>query len=137
MLLDGRAQASGIKRPAMDATALLVLNAHHDVVNFALPEVVGGTVWRCLLDTNIPDDSSHEASTPVKPTKSRDDRSCCSCLEPESKRSVALRRAIEGFRQMAERPIPVATPETGRKRNDLCHDFRDHVNRDHTICGAR
>src|SRR6202035_6029159 len=41
MLLDGRAQASGIKRPAMDATALLVLNAHHDVVNFALPEVVG------------------------------------------------------------------------------------------------
>ncbi len=36
MLLDGRAQASGIKRPAMDATALLVLNAHHDVVNFAL-----------------------------------------------------------------------------------------------------
>jgi isoamylase len=34
-------------------------------------------------------------------------------LEPESKRSVALRRAIEGFRQMAERPIPVAAPESG------------------------
>jgi len=34
-------------------------------------------------------------------------------LEPESRRSVALRRAIEGFRQMAERPIPVATPESG------------------------
>ncbi len=34
-------------------------------------------------------------------------------LEPESKRSVALRRAIEGFRQMAERPIPMATPESG------------------------
>ena len=33
--MDGRAQASGIKRPAMDATALLVLNAHHDVVNFS------------------------------------------------------------------------------------------------------
>ena len=55
MLLDGRAQATGIKRPAMDATALLVLNAHHDVVNFRLPEVVGGNVWRCLLDTNVPE----------------------------------------------------------------------------------
>src|SRR5690242_1604548 len=54
MLLDGRAQATGIRRPAMDATALLVLNAHHDVVEFTLPEVPGGTIWQCLLDTNQP-----------------------------------------------------------------------------------
>ena len=39
----------------MDATVLLVLNAHHDVVKFKLPEVVGGQTWRCLLDTNVPD----------------------------------------------------------------------------------
>ncbi len=113
MLLDGRAQASGIKRPAMDATALLVLNAHHDMVNFALPEVVGGNVWRCLLDTNIPDDSTHE-SFQTGETYGITGRSLVLfVLEPESKRSVALRRAIEGFRQMAERPIPMATPETG------------------------
>ena len=55
MLLDGRAQATGIKRPSMDATLLLVLNAYHDVVKFTLPEVVGGQAWRCLLDTNVPD----------------------------------------------------------------------------------
>ena len=55
MLLDGRAQATGIKRPSMDATVLLVLNAYHDVVKFKLPEVVGGQTWRCLLDTNAPD----------------------------------------------------------------------------------
>ena len=113
MLLDGRAQASGIKRPAMDATALLVLNAHHDVVKFALPEVVGGTVWRCLLDTNIPDDSNHESFQTGETYDITGRSLVLFVLEPESKRSVALRRAIEGFRQMAERPIPVATPESG------------------------
>jgi glycogen operon protein len=28
------------------------MNAHHDVVEFTLPEAVGGTQWVCLLDTN-------------------------------------------------------------------------------------
>ena len=114
MLLDGRAQASGIKRPAMDATALLVLNAHHDVVNFALPEVVGGNLWRCLLDTNNPDTGSSHESFQTGETYEITGRSLVLfVLEPESQRSVALRRAIEGFRQMAERPIPMATPEAG------------------------
>jgi glycogen operon protein len=113
MLLDGRAQASGIKRPAMDATALLVLNAHHDVVNVVLPEVVGGTVWRCLLDTNNPDDSGHESFQTGETYEITGRSLVLFVLEPESKRSVALRRAIEGFRQMAERPIPMATPDSG------------------------
>ena len=97
----------------MDATALLVLNAHHDVVNFPLPEVVGGNVWRCLLDTNIPDDGNHESFQTGETYEITGRSLVLFVLEPESKRSVALRRAIEGFRQMAERPIPVATPETG------------------------
>ncbi|WP_025597609.1 glycogen debranching protein GlgX [Burkholderia sp. WSM2230] len=54
LVIDGRAQASGIRRPASDATLLLVLNAHHDVVNFTLPEVPDGDRWTCLLDTNMP-----------------------------------------------------------------------------------
>jgi glycogen operon protein len=112
MLLDGRAQASGIKRPAMDATALLVLNAHHDVVNFAMPDIVGGSVWRCLLDTNNPDDVNQPFQT-GEAYEITGRSLVLFVLEPESKRSVALRRAIEGFRQVAERPIPVATPEPG------------------------
>ncbi|WP_142848117.1 glycogen debranching protein GlgX [Telmatospirillum sp. J64-1] len=56
MLLDGRARATGIKRPAEDTTLLLVLNAHHDVVGFTLPEVEGGEAWRCLIDTNLVED---------------------------------------------------------------------------------
>jgi isoamylase len=54
MLIDGRAQATGIKRPASDATLLWVFNAHHDVVEFTLPNVTGSDRWTNLLDTNVP-----------------------------------------------------------------------------------
>jgi glycogen operon protein len=52
VLLDGRAQESGIRRLGTDATLLLVMNAYHDVVEFTLPKAVGGSRWVCLLDTN-------------------------------------------------------------------------------------
>ena len=54
MLLDGRAQATGIKRRGSDATLLLVFNAYHDVVEFALPDVPEGKRWVGLIDTNDP-----------------------------------------------------------------------------------
>jgi glycogen operon protein len=54
MVIDGRAQTSGIKRPGSDATLLLIFNAYHDVVNFTLPEIPGSDQWACLIDTNIP-----------------------------------------------------------------------------------
>ena len=56
MLMDGRAQATGIRRPASDATLLMVLNAHHDVVEFTLPPCAEGRRWNLVFDTNIPDD---------------------------------------------------------------------------------
>jgi isoamylase len=56
LLLDGRAPTSGIRRRGSEVTLLLVLNAHHDVVDFTLPEVVGGRDWERLIDTNIPDE---------------------------------------------------------------------------------
>jgi glycogen operon protein len=55
MLLDGRAQATGIKRLGSDATLLIVFNAHHDVVMFTLPQVPDGKHWVALIDTNDPD----------------------------------------------------------------------------------
>jgi len=55
MLLDGRAQPTGIRRPGGDRTLLLLLNAHHEVVPFKVPRVPGGTAWRCLIDTNEPE----------------------------------------------------------------------------------
>ncbi|HEX7682602.1 MAG TPA: glycogen debranching protein GlgX, partial [Trinickia sp.] len=54
VVLDGRAQTSGIRRPASDATLLIVLNAHHDVVDFKLPDIPGSDQWSCLIDTNAP-----------------------------------------------------------------------------------
>jgi len=51
VLLDGRAQETGIRRVGSDSTLLLILNAHDDVVPFALPEAVGGSEWVRLIDT--------------------------------------------------------------------------------------
>ena len=54
VLLDGRAQETGIRRVGTDATLLLLLNAHDDVVRFTLPSAIGGSEWVCLIDTNQP-----------------------------------------------------------------------------------
>ncbi|PWK34904.1 glycogen debranching protein GlgX [Cupriavidus plantarum] len=54
LVLDGRARATGIRRAASDATVLIVFNAHHDVVDFQLPEIPGTDRWTCLIDTNMP-----------------------------------------------------------------------------------
>jgi glycogen operon protein len=52
MLVDGRAQPTGIHRPGVDATLLIVLNAHHEDVAFVLPHATGGTTWTRLVDTS-------------------------------------------------------------------------------------
>ncbi len=55
MLMDGRAQETGIRRRGSEATLLLVVNSHHDGVNFTLPEVPEGLNWTSLIDTNQPE----------------------------------------------------------------------------------
>jgi glycogen operon protein len=55
MLMDGRAQPTGIRRRGEDATLLMVLNAYHDLVEFSLPETPGGSHWQLLIDTNLAD----------------------------------------------------------------------------------
>jgi glycogen operon protein len=53
ILLDGRAQVSGIRRRGSDATVLVIVNSYHDGVGFTLPEVPGGQGWVCTIDTNL------------------------------------------------------------------------------------
>jgi glycogen operon protein len=60
MLLDGRAQETGIRRRGSEATLLLVVNSHHDGVNFTLPEVPEGLNWTSLIDTNQPEISGKD-----------------------------------------------------------------------------
>ncbi len=57
MLMDGRAQPTGIRRRGEDATLLMVLNAYYDLVEFTLPETAGGSQWRLLIDTNLSEDA--------------------------------------------------------------------------------
>jgi glycogen operon protein len=57
MLIDGRAQTSGVRQRGKEATLLLVINDHSDLVNFTLPEAVGGETWSLLVDTNVEDNS--------------------------------------------------------------------------------
>ncbi len=55
MMLDGRAQPTGIKKKGDDATMLMIFNAHYDVVNFTLPDAAHGKYWKLLVDTNLDD----------------------------------------------------------------------------------
>ena len=61
ILLDGRAQVSGIRKQGKEATLLIVVNDHTDVVTFTMPECVGGNEWALQIDTNF-DDNSEEGS---------------------------------------------------------------------------
>jgi glycogen operon protein len=59
MLLDGRAQATGIRRRGQETSLLLVLNAYHDVVEFTLPSCPGGESWSRLIDTSLAEQIAH------------------------------------------------------------------------------
>ena len=58
MLMDGRAQPSGIKKRGDDATLLLVFNGHDDLVDFILPGTYGCDEWSLLIDTNREDNDA-------------------------------------------------------------------------------
>ncbi len=58
MLLDGRAQTTGIRQRGKEATLLIVINEFGDVVQFTLPESPGGQLWTLLIDTNDPDEKN-------------------------------------------------------------------------------
>ncbi len=54
MLMDGRAQPTGIVKQGENATMLLVINGHTDLVGFTLPPSYGEE-WALLVDTNKED----------------------------------------------------------------------------------
>ncbi|MDO8907494.1 MAG: glycogen debranching protein GlgX [Pseudohongiella sp.] len=55
MLLDGRAQPTGIQRSGEDSTLLLIVNSHDENIDFVLPPVEQGCHWQSLIDTTRPD----------------------------------------------------------------------------------
>jgi isoamylase len=55
MLIDGRGRPTGVRQRGTEAAMLIVLNSHHDLVNFTLPDYPDGETWDLLLDTDTPD----------------------------------------------------------------------------------
>ena len=55
MLIDGRAPATGIRKPSQDTTILIAANAHSDMVTFTLPDGVTGKSWQLVFDTTVPE----------------------------------------------------------------------------------
>jgi glycogen operon protein len=68
MLLDGRAQTTGLRQRGQDATILIVLNAHHDLVSFTLPGEAEAARWVLLADTNISGPPENIPKTSFTPT---------------------------------------------------------------------
>ena len=102
MLLDGRAQESGIQRRGSDATLLIVFNAHHDVVPFTLPEVAEGRHWVGLIDTAQPE--AQPATYPFGHVYDVTGRSLCAfALEGAATRD--LRQGVGSILDVTERPL--------------------------------
>ncbi|WP_049621068.1 glycogen debranching protein GlgX [Frateuria defendens] len=51
MLLDGRAQPTGLRRPGAETTLLLLANAGDEPVDFVLPALPGHQSWKQLITT--------------------------------------------------------------------------------------
>ncbi|WCE06255.1 glycogen debranching protein GlgX [Pseudoxanthomonas sp. JBR18] len=62
LVLEGRAQSSGVREHATDATLLILINAYHEGVVFKLPDDEQSTLhWKLVLST---DDELHLDSLP-------------------------------------------------------------------------
>ena len=59
LMLDGRAQPTGIKKRGLDATLLLVFNAWHDLVGFKLPPAAEQS-WKLIIDTNLSEEEEEK-----------------------------------------------------------------------------
>ena len=78
MMIDGRAQNTGIRQRGKEATMLIVLNGHHDAVNFTLPECSGSSEWSTLIDTNLPDEEGRKSFSSGEVYTVTPDLFCCS-----------------------------------------------------------
>src|SRR4051794_13330667 len=104
MLLDGRAQETGVKRRGSDATLLLIYNAHDDVVNFTLPQVAEGRSWLGLIDTNQPE--GQPTSFPLGHAYAVTGRSLLAlALSTEDSTTRRLQHGVGAILDVTEQPL--------------------------------
>lgn len=65
MLIDGRAQVTGLRKPGQQATLLLILNGDPKAVTFTLPQHPGGEHWSLLIDTNLEEADLSKSPAPT------------------------------------------------------------------------
>jgi len=51
VIFDGRAQSTGLRERGSDATVLLLINGHHEDLEFTMPPAIEGDEWHLLLQT--------------------------------------------------------------------------------------
>ena len=112
VMFDGRAQATGIKRPGADATLLLIVNGHFDVVRFTLPEAVGGAHWELLIDTNRPDVDEFDRFAFGHPYEVTGRSLLLLVLRAAVPRGIVA-RAYEMMQGAIERPLELPEPAGG------------------------
>jgi len=67
LMLDRRAQPTGIRKRGEDATILMIFNAWHDVVEFTLPSQASADQhWTLMVDTNLPEDANAQETETFK-----------------------------------------------------------------------
>jgi glycogen operon protein len=110
VVLDGRAQPTGLHRRGDDATLFIVMNAHHDDVSFTLPDVPEGDSWLCLLDTIAPADIG-ERPHPFRSVYDVPGRSfVVFALARQNRESRSVRTGRSALLNVAERPFNVIGP---------------------------
>jgi glycogen operon protein len=107
MLLDGRAQPTGLKQRGQDATLLVIFNAYHDVVNFTLPGDATDARWSLLIDTNLPLGlAQHKVNFATGDVYEVTGRSVL-VFQLEGESDAALDRAKPPYRARVARPADV------------------------------
>ncbi len=79
LMLDGRAQPTGIRQRGQDATLLMVFNAWHDLVGFKLPPTTDQR-WKLIIDTNLAEEEEEKEDQHFTPEQVYDVTGRCFLL---------------------------------------------------------
>ena len=79
LMLDGRAQPTGIRQRGQDATLLMVFNAWHDLVGFKLPSTTDQR-WKLIIDTNLAEEEEEKEDRHFTPEQVYDVTGRCFLL---------------------------------------------------------
>ena len=100
MMLDGRAQPTGIRHRGNEATILIILNSFHQPVRFKLPRCAGSRRWTLLIDTKCPEQPDPSSKMPRLASGN--------IFDMESRSAALFVLGTDGFaRRAREEKVPV------------------------------